>query len=88
MPEGSPTYTLDEFMKGNAPGLEKMLQSLLADRLQLLVRHVIKEVPGYALVPGKGGPKLKASVAEDQPRPNFPRTMRIFSESSIPVKLP
>jgi uncharacterized protein (TIGR03435 family) len=67
MPEGSPTYTFDEFMKGDAPGLEKMLQSLLADRFQLLVRHVIKEVPGYALVLGKGGPKLKTSAAEDQP---------------------
>jgi uncharacterized protein (TIGR03435 family) len=67
MPEGSPTYTLDEFMKGDAPGLEKMLQTLLADRFQLLVRHVIKEVPGYALAPGKGGPKLKTSAAEDQP---------------------
>jgi uncharacterized protein (TIGR03435 family) len=63
MPAGSPAYTFDEFMKGDAPGLEKMLQSLLADRFQLLVRHVINEVPGCALVPGKGGLKLKTSAA-------------------------
>jgi uncharacterized protein (TIGR03435 family) len=67
IPEGAPTYTLDEFMKGEAPGLEKMLQSLLADRFKLVVRQVTKEVPGYALVPGKGGPKLKAAAADDQP---------------------
>jgi len=73
-PEGATTYTLDQFMKGNAPGLEKMLQLLLADRFKLEVRHVTKEVPGYALVPAKGGPKLKASAGDDQPamgmRPN------------------
>jgi uncharacterized protein (TIGR03435 family) len=66
-PEGATTYTLDQFMKGNAPGLEKMLQLLLADRFKLEVRHVTKEVPGYALVPAKGGPKLKTSAADDQP---------------------
>jgi len=67
MPEGAPIYSFDEFMKGDAPGLEKMLQSLLADRFKLVVRHVTKEVPGYALVPGKGGPKLQTSAPEDQP---------------------
>jgi uncharacterized protein (TIGR03435 family) len=67
VPKGAPIYTFDEFMKGDAPGLEKMLESLLADRFKLVVRHVTKEVPGYALVPAKGGPKLKTSAAEDQP---------------------
>jgi uncharacterized protein (TIGR03435 family) len=73
-PEGATEYTLNQFMKGDAPGLEKMLQLLLADRFKLEVRHVTKEVPGYALVPAKGGPKLKTSAADDQPamgmRPN------------------
>lgn len=66
MPEGSPKYTLDQFMKGEAPKLEQMLQALLADRFNLIVHRQTKEVPAYALVPGKGGPKLKASTAEDQ----------------------
>jgi uncharacterized protein (TIGR03435 family) len=67
IPPGAPVYTLDQFMKGDAPGLEKMLQTLLADRFGLVVRHVTKEVPGYALSPAKGGPKLKTSSVEDQP---------------------
>jgi uncharacterized protein (TIGR03435 family) len=67
VPKGAPVYTFDEFMKGEAPGLEKMLQTLLADRFKLVVRHVTKEVPGYALSPAKGGPKLKTSAAEEQP---------------------
>jgi uncharacterized protein (TIGR03435 family) len=36
-----------------------MLQSLLADRFQLKVHHEIREMPVYALVAGKNGPKLK-----------------------------
>ena len=66
MPEGSPAYTLDQFMKGDAPKLEDMLQTLLADRFKLLVRRQTKEVPAYALVPGRGGPKLNVSTAEDK----------------------
>jgi uncharacterized protein (TIGR03435 family) len=66
IPEGATVYTFDQFMKGDAPGLERMLQTLLADRFGLVVRHVTKEVAGYALSPAKGGPKLKASTVDDQ----------------------
>lgn len=68
MPEGSPTYTIDEFMKGDAPKLERMLQTLLADRFKLVVHHETKEEAAYALVPGKGGPKVTRSTAEDKRR--------------------
>jgi uncharacterized protein (TIGR03435 family) len=37
----------------------QMLQSLLIDRFQLKVHHSTKELPVYALVVAKGGPKLK-----------------------------
>jgi uncharacterized protein (TIGR03435 family) len=37
----------------------QMLQSLLADRFQLKVHHEMREMPVYALVAGKNGPKLK-----------------------------
>ena len=67
LPEGSPPYTLDQFMKGDAPVLEKMLQTLLADRFKLVVHRVTKDVPAYALVPGKGGPKLTRSAGDDRP---------------------
>lgn len=42
-----------------------MLQSLLADRFHLELHRETKELPTYALVVAKGGPKLK--VSEDQP---------------------
>jgi uncharacterized protein (TIGR03435 family) len=36
-------------------------QALLADRFQLKLHHEMKDVPAYALVVGKNGPKMKAS---------------------------
>jgi bla regulator protein BlaR1 len=39
----------------------KMIQSLLADRFQLVIRRETKEMPVYALVVAKNGPKLKAA---------------------------
>jgi uncharacterized protein (TIGR03435 family) len=36
-----------------------MLQTLLADRFQLKLHHETRELPVYALVVGKNGPKLK-----------------------------
>jgi uncharacterized protein (TIGR03435 family) len=42
-----------------------MLQSLLADRFQLRVSHATKELPIYALVVAKNGPKLHEAKAGD-----------------------
>ena len=41
---------------------QMMLQNLLAERFKLAVHHETKELPIYALVVGKGGPKLKETV--------------------------
>jgi len=41
--------------------IRRMLQSLLADRFKLVVRRETKELPVYAIVIGKNGPKLKKS---------------------------
>jgi uncharacterized protein (TIGR03435 family) len=41
---------------------ESRLQSLLADRFQLRVHNGTKEMPAYALVVAKGGPKLSPST--------------------------
>jgi len=38
-----------------------MLQTLLADRFKLAVRHEARELPVYALVVAKNGPKLRAA---------------------------
>jgi uncharacterized protein (TIGR03435 family) len=62
MPDGS--------TKEDAP---KMLQSLLEERFKLTTHRVSAEHPVWALVVGKGGPKLKASaekpVAIDESAP-------------------
>jgi uncharacterized protein (TIGR03435 family) len=42
-----------------------MLQSLLADRFHLVIRRDTKEMPVYALVVAKGGPKFKKSNESD-----------------------
>jgi uncharacterized protein (TIGR03435 family) len=46
-----------------------MLQNLLAERFKLALHHETKELPIYALVVGKGGPKLKEAVEEDAAAP-------------------
>jgi uncharacterized protein (TIGR03435 family) len=42
-----------------------MLQNLLVERFQLKYHFKTKDMPGFALVVGKGGPKLKASNSQD-----------------------
>jgi uncharacterized protein (TIGR03435 family) len=42
----------------------QMLATLLADRFQLQVHHVPKDLPVYNMVVNKGGPKLKESPAD------------------------
>lgn len=57
----------------NAPGdaaptgrdLRLMFQDLLADRFHLKVHMQTKELPTYALVVSKNGPKLKTSTADE-----------------------
>jgi len=39
-----------------------MLQNLLAERFKLTLHHQTKELPMYAMVVAKGGPKMKESV--------------------------
>jgi uncharacterized protein (TIGR03435 family) len=44
-----------------------MLQDLLAERLKLKIRRESREIAGYALVLGGGGPKLKETAKTDAP---------------------
>lgn len=54
--EGDGARTRNEF--------RPMLQALLADRFKLKVHREMKEIPVYALVVGKDGPKFKQSVPD------------------------
>jgi uncharacterized protein (TIGR03435 family) len=53
--------------------LRPMLQSLLAERFQLVAHHDTSEMPVYALTIGKTGLKLR-EVKEGEPKPPAPRT--------------
>jgi len=47
--------------------LTGMLQSLLADRFKLRIHREARPVPGYALLVGRDGPKLKESTGAQEP---------------------
>jgi uncharacterized protein (TIGR03435 family) len=48
------------------PEANQMLQSLLADRFKLVVKHETHPVPRYVLTVGKGGSKLKPASGSGQ----------------------
>jgi uncharacterized protein (TIGR03435 family) len=52
--------------------IKLMMQALLEDRLQLKVSRTMKEIPVYALVFAKGGPRLTPSVAPPSPPSGVP----------------
>jgi uncharacterized protein (TIGR03435 family) len=49
IPGGAASYANAQLWSGAAPVLQKMLQSLLEERFQLVVRRDVKEVPVYLL---------------------------------------
>jgi uncharacterized protein (TIGR03435 family) len=63
MPDGSPDYTFRQFLNGQTPQLQLMLQALLVERFNLKVHREKKQLPVYALVIGKNGSRLKKSGA-------------------------
>jgi uncharacterized protein (TIGR03435 family) len=71
LPKGTPSETLLAFAKGDAPRLQRMLQTLLADRFHLVLKREMREMPVYALTVANPG-KLKLSPEETLPIPaNF-----------------
>ena len=54
--------------------LQPMLQALLADRFKLRVHRSSKEMPGYALVVARGGPRLEAAADADEHQDTFRMT--------------
>ena len=67
IPPGTPRYTKEQLMSGNAPQLQRMLQSLLAERFKLVLKREVKEAQGYNLVLAQEGKlKLSADQTPDQ----------------------
>jgi uncharacterized protein (TIGR03435 family) len=65
----------------------KMVQQLLADRFKLAVHHETKELPVYALVVAKGGPKLTASKDPDKGTSTSSNNGRLTTKGSTMEKL-
>jgi uncharacterized protein (TIGR03435 family) len=61
--DGDKAPTRDEF--------RQMMQALLADRFQLKAHREMREMPVYALVAGKSGPKFKESDPDADPTSHY-----------------
>ena len=71
LPKGTPEETLLALRKGEAPRLQRMLQTLLADRFHLVLKREMREMPVYTLTVVNPG-KMKLSPEETLPLPaNF-----------------
>ena len=68
IPQGSPGYTRQELSLGNAPMLQEMIRTLLADRFQLVLRNETKEVSLFLLKTGKSKLQLTPSRESDSSR--------------------
>ena len=75
--QGKPSPDLEVAMKkmtneDRSAQIRMMQQSLLTDRFHLKVHFEVREMPVYALVPAKGGLKIKAVDAPVPRDPNSP----------------
>jgi uncharacterized protein (TIGR03435 family) len=62
----------------------RMLQTLLADRFKLILHRETREQPIYALVVGKGGPKLHASPEGSSPERQRTGRGFIYKSATMP----
>jgi uncharacterized protein (TIGR03435 family) len=72
LPQGTPTETLEALMKGEAPRIQGMLQTLLADRFHLVLKRELRERPVYALTVVNPGKMKLSPEATLQPPAGFP----------------
>ncbi|MGH9240224.1 MAG: TIGR03435 family protein [Vicinamibacterales bacterium] len=66
IPAGLPSYTVRQYDNNLAPGLQAMLQAMLVDRFQLVVRRETREMPVEVLTLGrsKDAGQLTEAAAE------------------------
>jgi uncharacterized protein (TIGR03435 family) len=75
-------------IQGHLPAAQfsVLLRGLIEDRFQLKARRKTKNLPVYALVVAKGGPKLKThpgDTGERKPLVQFGNGSAVFSDSSV-----
>ena len=58
LPPGTPAYTARQLDQGQAPEIQRMLQTMLAERFKLVLKREAREMPVYVLSVAPGGPKL------------------------------
>jgi uncharacterized protein (TIGR03435 family) len=68
-----------EFRKLSSTQRGQMLQKVLADRFKLQVHHDSKDVPVFALVPAKGGVRMK----ETKPGDSHPNVAKLGSNGMV-----
>jgi uncharacterized protein (TIGR03435 family) len=64
-----------------------MLQALLKDRFQLVLRHETKDAPVYELVVAKGGPKMQEDTTSPRQRIGVTGGGKIMAEKSSTAAL-
>jgi uncharacterized protein (TIGR03435 family) len=64
IPAGTPDFEAFDYIRGDAKPLYAMLKELLAERFQLKSHYETREIPVYAIVVAKGGPKLAKSAGK------------------------
>ena len=84
IPAGAPSYSQRQLVDGEAPGLQKMLQNMLADRFGLTLHRETKEVPIYELVLAQMG---RVKLSEDQtPVPPPPPGPPVRRDPTAPIQ--
>jgi uncharacterized protein (TIGR03435 family) len=65
MAEGVTHSSVQQLLRGEAPGLQAMLQTLLSDRFKIVLRRETREMPVYLLTVAKNGHKLRPAKEGD-----------------------
>jgi uncharacterized protein (TIGR03435 family) len=73
-------------MEARNDRVRAMVQALLVDRFKLVIRRESKEIPVYALVVAKGGPKLKRADIDEKDCPEA--SLKALGPSSPSTPMP
>jgi uncharacterized protein (TIGR03435 family) len=86
MPKGTPPYNTRLFTEHKTPEIDRMLQTLLAERFKLVIGHQTKEVPVFFLKVAKGGPKFNGARPQATGPDGRPQIFLIQDANGNPVQ--